>query len=144
VTLASAEWGDQAQVDPKYLDHPEDSRILLAGLKQARRIMAHPALSGVLGSEQSPGHSLTADEDLLGHIRSTAKSVYHPVGTCRMGTDRRSVVDPQLRVRGVSGLRVADASIMPTITSGNTAAPTMMIAEKAASLLTQTTRSDRP
>ncbi len=144
VTLASADWRDQAQVDPKYLDHPEDSRILLAGLKQAREVMAHPALAGVLGTEQVPGPSLTADEDLLSHIRATAKSVYHPVGTCRMGTDRRSVVDPQLRVRGLAGLRVADASVMPTITSGNTAAPTMMIAEKAASLLTRTTRSDRP
>ncbi|WP_298817995.1 GMC family oxidoreductase N-terminal domain-containing protein [uncultured Roseibium sp.] len=135
VKLASANWQEQALVDPRYLDHPGDIRTLLAGLRQARKIMAHPALSSVLGEEQRPGPSAAGDEDLLSYIRSTAKSVYHPVGTCRMGSDSRSVVDPQLGVRGLSGLRIADASIMPALTSGNTAAPTMMIAEKAVAVL---------
>jgi choline dehydrogenase-like flavoprotein len=107
---------------------------LLNGVRQAQQILSQPALSEV--SQESPATArLRHDDRLADWIRQHTDTIYHPVGTCRMGVDAAAVVDPELRVRGVRGLRVVDASVMPRITSGNTNAPTIMIAEKAADLI---------
>ena len=92
-------------------------------------------MSAYRGSEIAPGDNITSENDIENWIKETADTIFHPVGTCRMGADQESVVDNKLKVRGISKLRIVDASIMPTITSGNTSIPTMMIAEKAASII---------
>ena len=97
--------------------------------------MGAPAMAAIGGAEMAPGADLQDDDELINWVKETAETAYHPVGTCKMGTDDRAVVDDQLRVRGIQGLRVADASIMPTLTSGNTNAPSIMIGEKAASMV---------
>jgi choline dehydrogenase len=117
------------------LSDPDDNARLVAGLKLVRRIHAASALANVVTNEQLPGTDIQSDEALLEYSRERSASQFHPVGTCRMGSDADAVVDTSLRVSGVSGLRIADASIMPTLTSGNTNAPVMMIAEKAADLI---------
>ena len=101
----------------------------------ARRVMAAPALATRIKAELLPGVAVQSDADLIADIRARSETIYHPVGTCRMRNDNASVVDPQARVRGVEGLRVVDASIMPTIIAGNTNAPTMMIAENVADMI---------
>jgi choline dehydrogenase len=105
------------------------------GLKIARRIAATAPLSGYIVKEEHPGAAVKSDEDLLGVLRDSGESVFHPTSTCRMGTDARSVVDSQLRVRGIDGLRVVDGSIMPDLVSGNTNAPIVAIAEKASDMI---------
>ena len=125
----------KARIQANYLDAPADARTLIAGIRLARDILAAPAFDRYRGAELFPGAALQSDAELLGAIRAKAETIYHPVGTCRMGTDALAVVDPALAVRGIEGLSVADASVMPTIPSGNTNAPTIMIAEKAATLL---------
>ena len=95
-------------------------------------------MASMRGAEIAPGPTLQADDELLNWVRETAETTYHPIGTCKMGTDDRAVVDEELRVRGMQGLRVADASIMPTLTSGNTNAPSIMIGEKASAMLLKT------
>jgi choline dehydrogenase len=100
-----------------------------------RQLAAQPALQALITEEADPGPGAQTDAALADWVRATAVTVYHPVGTCRMGGDDRAVLDPCLRVRGVVGLRVVDASVMPQIVSGNTNAPTLMIAEKAADLI---------
>jgi choline dehydrogenase len=97
--------------------------------------MTAPALRGIVTDELAPGVNIAADDELLDWVRNNAETTYHPVGTCKMGSDPMAVVDEQLRVHGMAGLRVADASIMPTLTSGNTNAPTIMIGEKAARMV---------
>ena len=111
--------------------------VLLRGAKLVRRVAQQRALAEFCGEEALPGAGVTSDEQLCEHIRATAQTIYHPVGTCKMGplSDAMAVVDPELRVRGTQGLRVVDASIMPTIIGGNTNAPTIAIAEKAADLI---------
>ncbi|HUB95503.1 MAG TPA: GMC family oxidoreductase N-terminal domain-containing protein [Stellaceae bacterium] len=128
-----------------YLSHPEDVATLVRGVRLARRIMRAPSLARIVSSEILPGEA-TPDEDqaLEAHVRGFAKTVFHPAGTCRMGSDPGAVVDTRLRVRGIDGLRVADASIMPEITRGNTNAPTIMIAERAADFITQASRGRNP
>lgn len=135
ITLATANPLDKPAIDPNYLDDSYDIRAMLAGIRWNRRILAAKAFADVLGEELTPGTAAMNDEELTEYIRRAASTAWHPVGTCKMGTDAMSVVDPSLRVRGIGSLRVVDASIMPTIVSGNTNAPTMMIAEKASDLI---------
>jgi choline dehydrogenase-like flavoprotein len=124
-------------IQPGYCADPADFDKLVAAFKQARAILAQPALEPHRLEELDPGPQVRSDEDIRAWIRANAETIYHPVGTCKMGRDELAVVDPELRVRGVRGLRVADASIMPTLVGGNTNAPTTMIAEKAASMILQ-------
>jgi choline dehydrogenase-like flavoprotein len=118
-----------------FLTDAGDVRRLIAGVRIARRIVAAPAFDGLRGVETTPGPGLVSDADLLAHLRTGGDTSFHLVGTCRMGVDGGSVVDPRLRVRGVTGLRVIDASIMPGLVSGNTQATTMMIAEKGVAMV---------
>jgi choline dehydrogenase len=123
------------RIEARFLTHPDDLELLLSGLKLSRRLLAAPAWDQVRGTEFRPGVGMQSDDALRDYIRNTCGTVFHPVGTCRMGNDANAVVDPELRVRGVDGLRVVDASIMPTLIGGNTNAPTIMIAEKAADMI---------
>lgn len=132
ITLRSGDPFDDPAIDPQYLTQGDDLEILLAGLKLARELLQAEPFDQYRGEEVVPGSDVQSDEELIEYIRRSAETLYHPVGTCKMGTDEMAVVDDRLRVRGVDRLRVVDASIMPTITSGNTDAPTTMIAEKAA------------
>jgi len=134
--LASADPLDPPLIDPDYLSDPRDLPLLVTGLRRARELMTAGGFGPILGPELSPGIDCASNQEFAAHIRDrVATTLYHPVGTCRMGSDARAVVDPELRVRGIEGLRVADASIMPTLPGGNTHAPTVMIAEKAADLI---------
>jgi len=128
-------------IHPNYLATLTDQRTLVDGMKLARRLAATRALGSYIVEELAPGPSVQTDGDLLENARNTATTIYHPVGTCKMGTDPGAVVDARLRVRGVRGLRVVDASIMPTLVSGNTNAPAIMIGEKAASMILEDARS---
>ncbi|SER27250.1 GMC family oxidoreductase [Natrinema salaciae] len=132
ITLDSADPFDEPAIDPQYLTAGDDLEVLLEGVKLAREIMRAEPFDEYRGEELLPGPDVRTDEGLIEHIRETAETLYHPVGTCKMGDDELAVVDDRLRVRGLEGIRVVDASVMPTITSGNTDAPTTMIAEKAA------------
>jgi len=135
VTLASSDPRAAPRIDPQLLTDPRDLPPLIEGLKLGRRILAAPAFATQHGREIAPGPDVCNDDALEQYIRRTCGTVFHPCGTCRMGVDQNSVVDPELRVRGVRGLRVADASIFPSIVGGNTHAPVVMVAEKAADLI---------
>jgi len=132
ITLRSDDPLAEPRIDPNYLSEEADLEILLDGLKLVREILQAEPFDDYRGREVSPGADVESDAELIEHIRETAHSLYHPVGTCKMGDGDMAVVDDSLAVHGVDGLRVVDASIMPTVTSGNTDAPTTMIAEKAA------------
>jgi choline dehydrogenase len=123
---------DAPAIAPNYLATGDDRQVAVAGLRFTRRIMSAPALAPYQPEELKPGQAVTTDEALLHAARDLGTTIFHPVGTCRMGRDPGAVVDDRLRVHGIAGLRVIDASVMPTITSGNTNAPTVMIAEKGA------------
>ncbi|GEO18217.1 sorbose dehydrogenase [Microvirga aerophila] len=137
VRLASADPLAAPQVDPQFFGDPEDLRLTVAGLHYARDVLATSPVRGMVDREIFPGPDVMSDEALAAHCRRTVKTNYHPVGTCRMGreTDRDAVVTPDLKVRGIEGLRIVDASIMPTITSGNTNAPVLAIADKAVDIM---------
>ncbi|WP_396449501.1 GMC family oxidoreductase [Actinomadura sp.] len=135
VRLGSADPSAPPVIDPGYLSEPDDARLLLDGIELVREVMANKAIAGDVKLELSPGPSFPDRAALAKELPNRATTVYHPVGSCRMGSDERAVVDPALRVRGIEGLRVADASIMPSITGGNTNAPSMMIGEHAATLI---------
>ncbi len=122
-------------IDPHYLEAPEDLQLMLTAIRKCREICAHPEMAEHLGEELTPGAAQASDAELTEEIRLRAMTVYHPVGSCKMGVDSMAVVDPSLKVRGIEGLRVADASIMPEVTGGNTNAPCMMIGERAAALI---------
>ncbi|GAA5112220.1 GMC family oxidoreductase [Haloechinothrix salitolerans] len=136
VRLASSDPTAAPLIDPAYLAEPADADLLIEGIQLTREIMANKLIAGDVRAEFSPGDAFRDETSLRRELPNRVHSVYHPVGTCRMGADERAVVDPQLRVRGIEGLRVADASIMPTVTGGNTNAPAMMIGERCAELMT--------
>ncbi|MFC7343561.1 GMC family oxidoreductase [Saccharopolyspora griseoalba] len=135
VRLASADPMAAPLIDPGYLSDPADADFLVEAISTIREVMANKTIAGDVKCEFSPGPEFTDETALRRELPRRIHSVYHPVGTCRMGADERAVVDPQLRVRGVDGLWVADASIMPSIPGGNTNAPSLMIGEMAASLI---------
>jgi choline dehydrogenase len=138
ITLRSSDPKDKPIIDPGYLtdDAGADRAALMAGLRMCATIAKSSALRGVIGTVARPLRATTLDDDTLERaLNSLSHTLYHPVGTCRMGSDDASVVDPELRVRGVDGLRVADASVMPTIIRGHTHAPSVLIGEKAADLI---------
>jgi choline dehydrogenase len=139
VRLNSSDPGDPPDIRANYLTDPDDLKSIVEGIKIARRIGKAKAFEPFRGQELSPGPDMKTDEQIATVIKATAIGLYHPVGTCKMGRSPGdgSVVNSQLRVHGIDGLRVVDASVMPTITAGNTHAPTMMIAEKAADLIRQ-------
>jgi choline dehydrogenase len=129
------------RIQPNYLSEGsgEDLRVLVEGTKLARLVFDMPAFERYVGDPVEPPMHAYSDEELAEHVREQAETLYHPVGTCKMRTDDLAVVDPQLRVRGVDGLRVVDASVMPVIPRGHTNASTIMIAEKAADLIRSST-----
>ena len=126
----------QVLIDHNFLSDSRDEANIVEAIKKAREVLASKEFDEVRGEEMAPGQSIQSDEELLDYIRRTSLTVYHPVGTCKMGTDNMSVVSPgDLKVKGLSNLRVIDASVMPSIVSGNTSAPTMMIAERGARMI---------
>jgi len=137
VRIQSGHWRDAPLIEPNYLSTPEDRKIAADSLRQVREIVRQSALAQYEPEEYKPGVQYQTDEELAKLAGDIATTIFHPVGTCKMGRDEDplAVVDSQLRVRGVQGLRVVDASVMPTITSGNTNSPTLMIAEKAAGMI---------
>lgn len=122
-------------IDPNYLDHADDLPKLARGLAIGRRLLGAPPLAEHMADELYPGATVQSEAETAAFIRAKAETIYHPVGSCRMGADDAAVVDPALRVRGVDGLRVVDASVMPSLIGGNTNAPVIMIAERAADLI---------
>jgi choline dehydrogenase len=135
VRLASRDPAAEPAIDPRFFSIEDDLEVLLRGVKLGRRILDAPAFDNVRGKELAPGAAVQGDDGLKDFIRRSSATSFHPVGTCRMGSDADAVVDPMLRVRGLDGLRVVDASIMPTLIGGNTNAPVIMIAEKAADMI---------
>jgi choline dehydrogenase len=135
ITLQSSNALDYPLIRPNYLATQHDQQTLIAGIRIARRIARTQPLLSAIAEEYRPTADLQSDDELLSWARDNSTTIYHPTGTCRMGADHRSVVDPCLRVRGIAGLRVADCSIMPEIVSGNTNAPAMMIGAKIAELV---------
>ncbi len=135
VHAVSGDFRAQPAIRPNYLSTESDRQVAADSIRLTRRIVAQPALQRYRPEEFKPGPAYQSEEELVEAAGNVGTTIFHPVGTCRMGTDAGAVVDPQLRLRGLAGLRIADASIMPTITSGNTNSPTLMIAEKAASMI---------
>ena len=137
VGLRSADPNDDPTIFPNYLATKEDRRAIREGVKIAREVANQSALDDYRSGEFEPGASVATDAEIDAWIAATGETIYHPVGTCRMGAvdDPMAVVDDELRVIGLAGLRVVDASVMPTLVGGNTNAPTIMVAEKAADMI---------
>jgi choline dehydrogenase len=140
IKLKTARPTDPPAVYPNYLAAETDQRTIVAGLRLCRQLLANPHLQRFIESEFLPGRGVQTDEQLLDYARQRGGTVYHPTSTCKMGSDPKGVVDAELRVHGIGGLRVADASIMPTVVSGNTNAATIMIGERAADMVRQKLR----
>jgi choline dehydrogenase len=135
VRIKSADPRQAPAINPNYLATQKDCETITAGVSVMRRIFQAPAMAKYIAEEIEPGAQCDNDDELLDFIRRRGSTTYHPVGTCRMGLDPKAVVDERLRVRGFSGLRVVDASIMPAVVSGNTNAATIMIGEKGADMI---------
>jgi len=138
VHITAADARRPPAINFNFLSSPPDAELTVRAVRIARSIMTAPAMTPFQMSELAPGADRTTDDEILDWVRKAAETSYHPVGTCKMGSDPMAVVDAQLRVHGIAGLRVADASIMPTLTSGNTNAPSIMIGEKAADMVLST------
>jgi choline dehydrogenase len=141
IRLASPDPRVPPKIHPNYLATTTDQTTLVAGMRLARRLAETAPLDAFVKTELVPGLGVQTDEEFLDHARNTATTIYHPVGTCKMGMDAKAVVDPRLRVIGMENLRVVDASIMPTLVSGNTNAPTIMIGEKASAMILEDARA---
>jgi choline dehydrogenase len=139
IKLRSNKPNEPAMIDPNYLTHPDDQKVMIDGVRRARKILAAPSFEKYRSWEVGPGPDAQSDDEILAFIRRKSETIYHPVGTCKMGdiSDVMTVVDSELRVKGIKGLRVVDASVMPTLVGGNTNAPTIMIAERCADLIKQ-------
>jgi choline dehydrogenase len=135
IHITSSDPARPPAINFNFLSDENDRTALLSGMRIVRNWINAPAMDEFRGVELAPGEALQKDDELLDWVRRTAETTYHPVGTCKMGNDPMAVVDDQLRVHGIQGLRIADASIMPTLTSGNTNAPSIMIGEKASTLV---------
>lgn len=135
VHISGPDFAAQPKIAPNYLSTPGDRDVAVRSIRLTRRIAAQPAFARYQPEEYRPGPALESDAELEKAAGDIGTTIFHPVGTCRMGADPDSVVDPRLRLRALKGLRIADASVMPTITSGNTSSPTLMIAEKAAAMI---------
>jgi len=135
IHIATPRAADYPKITPNYLSAPADQMCAVRAMKFARKMSRTRALSPFIVREHVPAGSPETDEQLLDAARNIAQTIYHPTSTCRMGHDSLAVVDDRLRVHGIGGLRVVDASVMPTIVSGNTNAPTIMIGEKASDLI---------
>ena len=144
IRLASPDPADPPIIDPGYLTAESDLRGLVAGLRIAEQVCDTAALRPYIGAPMAPWPGNVDDATLTTFIREHAQTAFHPVGTCRMGSDEAAVVDPELRVHGLHGLRVVDASVMPRITRGHTHAPTVMIAERAADLIRANNHEPKP
>jgi choline dehydrogenase len=140
VMATSADPFARPAIKPNYFTTRTDELALLGGTKHVRRIFSQPALAPYSLGETSPGPDIGSDADLLDYARKFGNTLYHPVGTCKMGMDPRAVVNARLEVHGIEGLRVIDASVMPTLTTGNTNAPTIMIGEKGAAMIREDAR----
>ena len=135
VHICSSDAAIAPAIDFNFLASELDQQVTIQAVRWTRKIVNANALDALRGSEFKPGVAVHDDDEILDWVRRTAESAYHPVGTCKMGTDAAAVVDPRLRVHGITGLRVADASIMPSLVSGNTNAACMMIGERAAAMV---------
>ena len=135
IRLMDANPNSTMAVDPNVLSTDYDMQVLLTNIRQLRDVASQPSLSKWIANEVYPGEQKISDQELVEYCRSAVGSYHHQVGTCAMGVDENAVVDSELKIRGIDGVRVVDASVMPTVTSGNTNAPTIMIAEKAADLI---------
>ena len=135
IHVSSASPNQAPQIRFNFMTARLDQEVTVEAMRITRRIMTAPAMRGLATDEMTPGVNIQADDEMLDWVRKNAETTYHPVGTCKMGSDPMAVVDDQLRVHGIAGLRVADASIMPTLTSGNTNAPSIMIGEKASRMI---------
>jgi choline dehydrogenase len=135
IRIKSSDPAEHPAIVANYLSGPEDQRTIVQVLRWARKVASQPALAPYYQNELTPGADVQTDAQLLDFARAAGSTGYHPVGTCQMGINPRCVVDPTLKVIGVEGLRVVDASVMPRVVSGNTHAATTMIAEKAADMI---------
>lgn len=140
IGLHSADPKAAPRIQPNYLSHPDDVKAMIEAFRMVRRLFSAKPFAEINGGEDAPGSKVVSDEAIIADIKARAETIYHPVGTCRMGNDAMSVVDKDLRVRGIEGLRVADASIMPTLIGGNTNAPSMAIGEKCARAILAATK----
>ena len=142
IHIQSAAADASPAIKPNFLSQDVDRAALIEGMRIARRVGEAPALADYADHELYPGPDIETDDEILDFCRRTGSTVFHPIGTCKMGSDANAVVDERLRVRGVRGLRVADASIMPTLVSGNTNAPSIMIGEKGADMILEDARAE--
>jgi choline dehydrogenase len=144
VRIKSNNASDAPAIQPRYLSARTDCDTVVAGLNVLRRVMSQPVMRKLIAEERAPGPQCESDADLLAYARNTGTTVYHPTSTCRMGPDAAAVVDERLRVRGFERLRVVDASIMPTVVSGNTNAAAVMIGEKGSDMILQDAGASAP
>ncbi len=142
--IKSRDPGVSPAIQPRYLSAAKDRETLIAGFNRLREVMSKPVMRRYIAEERMPGRSCVSDADLLAYARESGTTVYHPTSTCRMGSDPAAVVDERLRVRGIARLRVIDASIMPTVVSGNTNAAAVMIGEKGSDMILQDAGASAP